>query len=131
MGYLAISGLFMWLAYFSTPSLTGLLIALTIFGMGIPLIFIPSYSTAISSVPPTKTGVAMGMILTLRYLGGSLGLGLVRGLFIKRFVFCSVQLFNLIMVYDSPNKKAYAKNARHNQWHSKKESRKKSCKWIT
>jgi EmrB/QacA subfamily drug resistance transporter len=77
LGYLSLIFSFFWLAFFSTPSLSGLLAALIAFGVGIPLIFTPSYSSAISSVPPGKTGVAIGMILTLRMLGGAMGLALI------------------------------------------------------
>jgi EmrB/QacA subfamily drug resistance transporter len=77
IGFSCLIGSFLYLSIFSTPHVIGLIAALTIFGMGIPLIFTPSYSSAISSVPKEKTGVAMGMILTLRYLGGTVGLALI------------------------------------------------------
>jgi EmrB/QacA subfamily drug resistance transporter len=76
-GYLFLIYSFLWLAFFSTPTLSQLLPALVAFGIGIPLIFTPSYSSAISSVPPEKSGVAMGMIITLRFLGGTMGLALI------------------------------------------------------
>ena len=62
------------LAFFPTTSLAGLLVALLTFGMGIPLILTPSFATALNSVPPSKTGVAMGTIITLRMVAGSVGL---------------------------------------------------------
>jgi MFS family permease len=62
------------LAYFPTTSLTGLLTALLAFGIGVPFILTPSFATALTSVPTSKTGVAMGTIITLRMVAGSTGL---------------------------------------------------------
>ena len=62
------------LTFFPTPSLLGLLIALFTFGMGIPLILTPSFATTLKSVPASKTGVAMGTIITLRMVAGAVGL---------------------------------------------------------
>lgn len=76
-GYLLLIFSFLSLGFFSTPSLPGLMVALIAFSMGIPFIFTPSFSSAISSVPQQKTGVAMGMIITLRMLGGTIGLALI------------------------------------------------------
>lgn len=77
IGYLALIFSFFLFAFITLPSLPILLISLTSFGIGIPFIFTPSYSSAISSVPPQKTGVAMGMIATLRMMGGMIGLALI------------------------------------------------------
>ncbi len=68
---------FAWLGFFSTPSLTFLFIPLLLFGMGLPMMFNPSYSKGMSSVPPEKIGVASGMIATLRMFGGTMGLALI------------------------------------------------------
>lgn len=62
------------LFFFPTTSLLGLLVALFSFGMGIPLILTPSFATALTSVPASKTGIAMGTIITLRMVAGSVGL---------------------------------------------------------
>jgi MFS family permease len=77
IGYLALIFSFFLFAFINLPSLTVLLISLISFGIGIPFIFTPSYSSAISSVPTQKTGVAMGMIATLRMMGGMIGLALI------------------------------------------------------
>jgi EmrB/QacA subfamily drug resistance transporter len=76
-GYLLIIFSFFWLAFDSLPSLLTLMLSLIAFGAGVPFIFTPSISSAISSVPQEKTGVAMGMIFTLRMLGGTIGLALI------------------------------------------------------
>lgn len=78
IGYLCLIYSFIWLGFFSTPSLFSLLLSLTAFGAGIPLIFTPSYSSALASVPLQKSGVAMGVIVTLRMLGGTIGLALIQ-----------------------------------------------------
>lgn len=78
IGYLSLIYSFMWLGFFSTPSLFSLLLPLTAFGAGLPLIFTPSYSSALASVSPQKSGVAMGIILTFRMLGGTIGLALIQ-----------------------------------------------------
>ena len=59
------------------PWLTNLLIALIIFGIGLPSILTPSFASAMSSIPLEKAGVAFGVILTLRMLGGTIGLALI------------------------------------------------------
>ncbi len=76
-GYLLLIFSFFWLAFFSTPSLMSLMVALIAFSAGIPFIFTPSYSSAIASVPEQKGGAAMGMITTLRMLSGTIGLALI------------------------------------------------------
>lgn len=74
-GFLIFS--FFWLAFFSTPGLVALFTALTIFSMGMPLIFTPSYSSAMSAVPVQKLGVAFGLVATLRMLSATIGLSLI------------------------------------------------------
>ena len=82
IGYLLLIFSFFWLGFFSTPSLPSLLISLFAFGIGVPLLFTPSYTTAMKSVPPPKRGVAFGMIATLRTLAGTMGVALI-GLFMN------------------------------------------------
>ncbi len=76
-GYLLLIFSCFWFAFFSTPSLTSLILALLAFSTGVPFIFTPSYSSAIASVPQQKAGVAMGMIITLRMFSGTMGLALI------------------------------------------------------
>lgn len=77
LGFLCLIFSFFFLGFFSTPSFTGLIIAFLSFGMGIPMIFTPSFASAVSAVPPSKTGIAMGMIFTLRMLANTIGLALI------------------------------------------------------
>lgn len=62
------------LFFFPTASTFGLVIALFIFGCGVPMILTPSFATVFTSIPAAKTGVAMGTIITLRMVAGSVGL---------------------------------------------------------
>ena len=84
IGYICLIYSFLWLGFFSTPSLRDLLIALIAFGIGITFIFNPSYSTAMKSLPRSKLGVGMGMISTLRTLSGTIGIALI-GFFMHFF----------------------------------------------
>lgn len=74
IGYLSLIYTGFFLTFFPTPPLSGLLIALWIFGMGIPFILTPSFASAFTSVPPNKTAIAMGTIITLRMVAGAMGL---------------------------------------------------------
>ncbi len=77
MGYIFVIFSCLWFGFFSTPSLPSLIAALILFGMGISLIFNPSYSTATKSLPPSKLGVGMGMITTLRTFSGTMGIAMI------------------------------------------------------
>ena len=77
IGYVSLILSFFGLGFFSTPHIAGLLICLLLFGIGIPMIFTPSYSSAMGSVPPQKIGVAFGMVATLRNFAATFGLALI------------------------------------------------------
>jgi len=77
LGYLFIIVSFFWLGFAPTPSLVSYFGALLLFGMGLPFIFTPSYSVAMSAVPPEQMGVAIGLISTLRNLAGTIGLAMI------------------------------------------------------
>lgn len=77
LGYLLLIFSSFWFAFFSTASMLTLNAALIAYGMGMPLIFTPSYSSAMASVPEGKAGSAAGMIATLRMTGGTMGLALI------------------------------------------------------
>jgi EmrB/QacA subfamily drug resistance transporter len=71
------------LGFNSLPSKAYLITDLILFGMGLSLIFNPSFSTALKSLPPSKVGVGMGLITTLQMFAGTLGIALI-GFFISR-----------------------------------------------
>lgn len=77
LGYILIIISFLWLGVFSLPPTWSLCFSYVLFGMGIPLVLTPSYSVAMSAIPPPKLGVAFGMIATLRMLAGTMGLALI------------------------------------------------------
>ena len=77
LGYILIIVSFLWLGIFSLPGTWSLCFSYVLFGIGIPLIFTPSYSVAMSAIPPPKLGVAFGMIATIRMLAGTIGLALI------------------------------------------------------
>lgn len=77
IGFCLIVFSFFWFGAFRALTLTHLLISSIPFGFGIPLIFTPSYSTSMSSVPPAKLGVGSGMIATFRTLSATVGVALI------------------------------------------------------
>jgi EmrB/QacA subfamily drug resistance transporter len=81
IGFLFLIGSFFWLGFVSLPSLAVLFVSLGLFGIGMPLIFTPSFSHAMNVIPPQKLGIAFGMIATLRSLFSTMGVALI-GLFI-------------------------------------------------
>ncbi|MCB1067296.1 MAG: MFS transporter [Simkania sp.] len=54
-----------------------IVLTLLIFGVGYGLIFGPTATAAISTVPPHKAGIASGSFVTVQEIGGTLGLALV------------------------------------------------------
>lgn len=77
IGFILLIYSFFWLGFFSTPTLTFLLIPIIAYGIGIPFILTPSYSHAMSVVPPKKIGLAFGTIATLRMFAGTMGIALI------------------------------------------------------
>lgn len=77
IGYFLLISSLLWLSIFATPSLYSLMLALVAFVTGITFILTPSYSAAMSSVPPQKLGIAFGMLITLRMFAATLGLALI------------------------------------------------------
>lgn len=77
LGYLSLIFSFFWFGWIPTPSLTSYFVASLLFGMGIPLIFTPSYSMAMSAIPREQLGGAFGMIATVRMFAGTIGLALI------------------------------------------------------
>lgn len=77
VGFITLIFSFFWLSFFIQDSLVLLLIGFFTFGIGIPLIFTPSFSSAMGAVPPKKTGAAFGILATTRALSASLGVAII------------------------------------------------------
>jgi EmrB/QacA subfamily drug resistance transporter len=58
--------------------------ALIPFGCGMPLIFTPSFATALSEVSPERRGLASGTTSMLRQLGATLGLAILGTMFLNQ-----------------------------------------------
>ena len=86
------------LGFFSAPSYFWLVVFVTVFGVGIPLIYTPSYSSAMGAVPPTKRGLAFGMLATLRSLSATIGIALI-GLFMNGFQLMSLRKDPVLSVF--------------------------------
>jgi EmrB/QacA subfamily drug resistance transporter len=80
IGFLLLIFSFFWLAYFVEGSLGLVLIGLIPFGIGIPMVFTPSYSAAMGSIPPKKAGEAFALLATVRALAASLGVAIITSL---------------------------------------------------
>lgn len=59
-----------------TSSTFFLIVAFFIFGVGVTSSLLPTNHAATEFIPPEKTGIASGMIFTMRWLGGSVGVAL-------------------------------------------------------
>ncbi|MBS3904374.1 MAG: MFS transporter [Simkania sp.] len=90
IGFTSLIFSFFWLAFFIKSSLGILLLGLFAFAVGIPLIFTPSYSSAMGSIPPQKAGAAFGILATVRSLSASLGVAMI-GAFANHAQFYSFQ----------------------------------------
>ncbi|MBX7066546.1 MAG: MFS transporter [Parachlamydiales bacterium] len=77
LGYLCIIFSFFWLGLMPTPSLAFYFPPLLLFGIGLPLIFTPSYSMAMSDLPKEKLGIGFAMVSMLRMYAGTMGLALI------------------------------------------------------
>lgn len=77
MGYLLLLFSLFWLSFHSIPSLFDLLLALIIYGMGLPLILTPSHALVLSCIPKDKVGMGASMIASLRMTAASLGLAMI------------------------------------------------------
>ncbi len=60
---------------------TIMVLSMVIFGLGTGIFFAPNYSLIVGSVPPEQSGVAAGMIGTLRQAGYAIGFALIASLF--------------------------------------------------
>ncbi len=74
LGYILLMSSFFYFGFFPSLTLTPLIIGLLAFGCGIPLIFTPSYSSAMNTIPATKMGTAFGIVSTCRQFSASMGI---------------------------------------------------------
>ncbi|MBS0629894.1 MAG: MFS transporter [Verrucomicrobia bacterium] len=79
---LIIFGLFWFLHNLDSRNVGIILTAVVPFGCGVPLIFTPSFTTALGEVAPQKRGLASGTATMLRQLGATLGLAIMGSLFL-------------------------------------------------
>lgn len=77
IGYLLVISSLLWLACHSIPSLSDLLLALIVYGMGLPMILTPSHSLVLSCIPKDKVSIGTSMIVSLRMTAASLGLAMI------------------------------------------------------
>ena len=64
---------FFWLAFFVQSSTSMLILGFLAFGIAVPLIFTPSYTSAMNSIPVQKAGTAFALLATVRSLSACFG----------------------------------------------------------
>lgn len=79
---LIICSLFWFLQHIDNRNIWILLLAIVPFGCGVPLIFTPSFTTAMGEVAPEKRGLASGTSTMIRQLGATLGLAIMASIFL-------------------------------------------------
>lgn len=79
---LVILSLFWYLQNIDNPSIAIILSVIIPFGFGVPLIFTPSFTTALGEVDQEKRGLASGTMTMLRQLGATLGMAIMGSIFI-------------------------------------------------
>ncbi len=77
IGFLLLIFSFFWLSFQVRNSLPILFTGLFAFGIGIPLIFTPSYSSAMGSISFKKSGAAFGLLSMIRSLSAALSIALI------------------------------------------------------
>lgn len=80
---LAIFGVSWFIAVPTPPSPLLLLPFIVPFGCGIPLILLPSFMLIMSRVPPHKRGIAVGINMTIRQFGATLGMAVFGQVFLS------------------------------------------------
>lgn len=78
----SIAGLIMLLGIAGSTALLWIPISLALVGSGIGLVTGPAQAAALSAVPPGESGVAAGILSTMRYLGGIAGITIISTLLI-------------------------------------------------
>jgi DHA2 family multidrug resistance protein-like MFS transporter len=77
LGFIFLIVSFFLAAFFVEDALWILLLVFLAFGVGVPLILTPSYSSAMASVPEVKAGTAFGVLATVRSLSSTLGVAII------------------------------------------------------
>lgn len=84
LGFILVIGSLSWFLFIlDQKNMLLLLSAFIPFGCGVPLIFTPSLTSAMTTVAPTKRGLASGTMMTIRQLGATLGLAIFTSLFLN------------------------------------------------
>lgn len=84
LGFTLVIGSLSWFLFiFDQKNMLLLLSAFIPFGCGIPLIFTPSLTSAMTTIPAIKRGLASGTMMTVRQLGATLGLAIFSSLFLS------------------------------------------------
>lgn len=87
-GFCCILFALLWFALFAEHrSVTYLFPSLFFLGWGLPLVFTPAGTSTITQAPLEKRGLAIGINLTIRQFGGTLGLALFSSLFLQTQLF--------------------------------------------
>ena len=73
----SIAGLIMLLYTTGSPALLWMPVSLALVGSGIGMVTGPAQSAALSAVPAEQSGVAAGILSTMRYLGGIAGITII------------------------------------------------------
>lgn len=84
LGFIFISAALTWFNFhLNNAELAVLLPALILFGVGIPLIFTPCFTSAMVTVPENQRGVATGINTTSRQMASTVGMALFSGIFLQ------------------------------------------------
>ena len=79
----SIAGLIMLLYTTGSPTLLWMPVSLALVGSGIGMVTGPAQSAALSAVPAEQSGVAAGILSTMRYLGGIAGITIISTILIS------------------------------------------------
>jgi MFS family permease len=79
----SIAGLIMLLYTTGSPALLWMPVSLALVGSGIGMVTGPAQSAALSAVPAEQSGVAAGILSTMRYLGGIAGITIISTILIS------------------------------------------------
>ncbi|MFC3576153.1 MFS transporter [Streptomyces yaanensis] len=77
MGLLVVAGGWLWRLRPGDGYVSGLLGPLLLMGLGVGLSFMPLNATILAGVEPREAGAASGLLQTLQWLGGTLGLSVL------------------------------------------------------